>query len=160
MQDQPTDPSPSLLKNNVLHRFGRNPEAGYLLSEKTLRQLEPGQYLGDEIMEFYPTYIANEFGDLAPTINTLSSFVFTWMVSRFETELTVESLKESIQKMRSYYKPPFSEIEIILMPIHMSSHWSLLVICLDRTKYLIDMYHLDSLSGLHKTNQIQSTLKR
>lgn len=143
----------------IVHRFSHDPTFGFHVDQKTLEQLEPNQYLGDEIMELYPKLITEEHGDLAPTINTLSSFFFTWMLSRFNFEAP-DKIIDSVRRMRSYYKPPFSKIDTILMPIHMDLHWSLVVITLDRTKSNVEMFHLDSLFGHHKTYIIESALKR
>lgn len=150
------------LRVPCVYKFPHDPSVAHILNEITLAQLEPNEYLGDEIMEFYPALITHELGDLAPTITTLSSFFFTWLSSRFNIDSSTqyESIEESIRKMRSYYKSSFEKIELILMPIHMRNHWSLCIINFDRVNSKIKMFHLDSIFGLHKASDIEPTLKR
>lgn len=146
-------------KKENYHKFQHNPHLGHLLNETTLRQLQPGQYLGDEIMEFYPELLTEDHGDLSPSLIILSTFFYTWLESRLKTKSTEEELRVEIQKMRSSFKAPISEIEILLMPINMNLHWSFAVILFYQNIQMIKIHHLDFVFCEHITSTILNLLK-
>ncbi|KAI0523169.1 hypothetical protein KFK09_005561 [Dendrobium nobile] len=143
-------------KEVKLYYPSRNDPESVALSYSDMECLNPEQFLSSPVMNFYIQYLQRS----APTTCRPQSdyHIFnTFFFGKLEKALSQKGDRfQCFLKLRRWWKGVniFSKA-YILLPIHGSSHWSLVIICNpgkeDNSGTLI--LHLDSL-GLHSSQQI------
>ncbi|KAK9052099.1 hypothetical protein SSX86_028727 [Deinandra increscens subsp. villosa] len=120
--------------------------------------LAPEAYISSIIMNFYIRYLQQPS---SPSESSTCHYHF--FNTYFYNKLEKLSYKEdSFLKFRKWWKGVnIFEKAYILLPIHESSHWSLVIICLPNKEDELGpiLLHLDSL-GLHDSTSLFDNIKR
>ncbi|KAK1437822.1 hypothetical protein QVD17_03620 [Tagetes erecta] len=120
--------------------------------------LAPEAYISSIILDFYIRYLQQPSS--SPESATCHYHFFnTYFYNKLEK---LSYNEDSFLKFRKWWKGvSIFEKAYILLPIHESSHWSLVIICLPNIEDELGpiLLHLDSL-GLHDSNSLFDNIKR
>nr|GEU51793.1 peptidase C48, SUMO/sentrin/Ubl1 [Tanacetum cinerariifolium] len=120
--------------------------------------LAPEAYLSSTIMNFYIRYLQQPTS-LSESTTSNYHFFSTYFYNKLE-KLKYE--EDSFRKFRKWWKDvSILEKAYILLPVHESAHWSLVIICFPTKEDEQGpiLLHYDSL-GLHNSKSIFNNIKR
>ncbi|PWA71236.1 Peptidase C48, SUMO/Sentrin/Ubl1 [Artemisia annua] len=146
------------VKDATLYYPSRDDPDAVEVNHADMGCLAPEAYLSSTIMNFYIRYLQQ------PTSSSESTtcnyhFFSTYFYNKLE-KLKYE--EDSFRKFRKWWKDvSIFEKAYILLPVHESAHWSLVIICFPTKEDEQGpiLLHLDSL-GLHNSKLICDNIKR
>ncbi|CAN6343733.1 unnamed protein product [Urochloa humidicola] len=147
-----------------------DPEAVELTSSD-IECLDPGAFLSSPVINYYIQYIKKTRLNCDGCRNKFYIFN-TYFYGKLEEALYLTSKEEEeealyhrqgdFSKLRRWWKGVnIFDRAYIIMPIHGTAHWSLVIICMPEKESISGpiILHLDSLE-LHHSNKILNTVKR
>ncbi|XP_048528341.1 uncharacterized protein LOC125507864 [Triticum urartu] len=134
-----------------------DPEAVELTSSD-IKCLDPGVYLSSPVINYYIQYIKRDKFQREAARNNFHMFN-TYFYSKLQEALFG---KGEFVKLRRWWKGVnIFQRGYIILPIHGTAHWSLVIICIPAKESNSGpiVLHLDSL-GMHPTDDIYRTVRR
>lgn len=159
---QPEEPvdcvvSDKWIEKKIYYPSSDDPEA-VELSGSDIKCLSPGVYLSSPVINFYILYIKRERFQIEDGRGRFHMFN-TYFYSKLQEAL---SGKGEFLKLRRWWKGVnIFQRGYIIIPIHGTSHWSLVIICIPAKESNSGpiILHLDSL-GMHPSAEIFETVGR
>ncbi|KAJ4821637.1 Sentrin-specific protease 2 [Rhynchospora pubera] len=161
-EQTPNKEVPDKWKESKMYYPSRKDPEAIELDYSDIKCLEPGQYLSSPVINFYIQYLKQSLSQTSRWIE--SFYIFnTYFYQKLEEALDGKDDHSSLfMKLRRWWKGVnIFEKAYIILPIHGSLHWSLVIICIPEQESQLGptILHLDSL-GCHSSGPIFNTIER
>ncbi|KAF7063585.1 hypothetical protein CFC21_070100 [Triticum aestivum] len=157
--DEPVDCRvPEEWNDSKIYYPSRDDPEAVELTSSDIKCLDPGVYLSSPVINYYIQYIKRDKFQREAARNNFHMFN-TYFYSKLQEAL---SGKREFVKLRRWWKGVnIFQRGYIILPIHGTAHWSLVIICIPAKESNSGpiVLHLDSL-GMHPTDAIYRTVRR